>query len=162
MIMKKKVNWFARSAVPVAMMVVFLTAVFFTWTNLSLAAAADQASPAKVRRTHMERTEAHIVNLQNALKITKEQQGLWNDLTQVMRDNAKTLEDLVKVRIDKKNNMNAVEDLKSYSQISEAQVEGMQKFIPAFEALYNSMSDEQKKNADVLFKMGRHGQHKRK
>ena len=160
--MKKKVNLFARPAAPVVVMVVFLAAIFFSWANLSPAAAADQASPAKVRRTHMERTEAHIVNLQNALKITKDQQGLWNDLTQVMRDNAKTLEDLVKVRIDKKNNMNAVEDLKSYSQISEAQVEGMQNFIPAFEALYNSMSDEQKKNADVLFKMGRHGQHKRK
>ena len=158
--MKKKVNQFFRSAVPVVMMVVFLTAFIFTWTSLSM--AADQAVPAKVRRTHMERTEAHIVNLQNALKITKEQEGLWNDLTRVMRDNAKILEDLVKVRIDKKNNMNAVEDLKSYSQISEAQVEGMKKFIPAFEALYNSMSDEQKKNADVLFKVGRHGKHRRK
>ena len=160
--MKKKINLFARPAAPVVVMAVFLAAIFFTWANLSMAAAADQAAPAKVRRTHMERTEAHIVNLQNALKITKEQQGLWNNLTAVMRDNAKTLEDLVKVRIDKKNNMNAVEDLKSYSQISEAQLEGMKKFIPAFEALYNSMSDEQKKNADVLFKMGRHGQHKRK
>jgi hypothetical protein len=160
--MKEKINLFSRSAAPVVVMAVFLAAIFFTWTNLSMAAAADQAAPAKVRRSHVERTEAHIKDLQLALKITKEQQGLWDELTQVMRDNAKILEDLVKARIDKKNNMNAVEDLKSYSQISEAQLEGMQKFIPAFEALYNSMSDEQKKNADVLFKMGRHGQQKKK
>jgi Spy/CpxP family protein refolding chaperone len=162
MIMKEKINLLAHPSAPVVVMAVFLAAIFFTWANLSMAAAADQAAPAKVRRSHVERTEAHIKNLQMALKITKEQQGSWDELTQVMRENAKILEDLIKARIDKKNNMNAVEDLKSYSQISEAQLEGMKKFIPAFEALYNSMSDEQKKNADVLFKMGRHGQHKRK
>ena len=78
--MKKKINLFARQSAPVVVMAVFLAAIIFTWANLSMAAAADQAAPAKVRRTHMERTEAHIVNLQNALKITKEQQGLWNNL----------------------------------------------------------------------------------
>ena len=143
-------------------MAIVLAAIFFTWANLSIATATDQGSPTKVKRSHLERTEARIKDLQNALKITQEQQGLWNALTQVMKDNAKTLEDLAKARTDKSKNMNAVEDLKSYSKFSEANVEGMKKFIPAFEALYNSMSAEQKKNADVLFKMGRHGKHKRK
>ena len=143
-------------------MAVVLATIFFTYTNLSIAASTDPGSPTKVKRSHLERTEARIKDLQNALKITQEQQGLWNALTQVMKDNAKTLEDLAKARADKSKNMNAVEDLKSYSKFSEANVEGMKKFIPAFEALYNSMSAEQKKNADVLFKMGRHGKHKRK
>jgi hypothetical protein len=162
MIMNKKLNWFPLSAAPVLVIAVALTAVFFIWANLSMAASADQNSPAKVRRSHMERTEARIKDLQNALKITPEQQGLWNALTQVMRDNAKKMEELAKARADKSQKMNAVEDLKSYSQFSEANVEGLQKFIPAFEALYNTMSDEQKKNADLLFKMGRHGRHKTK
>ncbi len=160
--MKKKVNRFARPATHLVVMAVFLAVVSFTWANLSLASSADSGSPAKVRRSHLERTEARIKDLQDALKITPEQQGLWNALTQVMKDNAKTLEDLAKARADKSKNMNAVEDLKSYSQFAQAQVEGLQKYIPAFEALYNSMSAEQKKNADVLFKMGRHGRHKRK
>ena len=160
--MGKKVNLFVRSAAPVVVMAVFLAAIFFTWANPSMAASTDQTSPAKVRRSHLERTESRIKDLENALKITPAQQGLWTALTQVMKDNAKTLEDLIKARADKSKNMNAVEDLKSYSQYSEANVEGLKKFIPAFEALYNSMSDEQKKNADVLFKMGRHGKHKTK
>jgi len=179
--MKKKIHRFARPATPVVVMAVFLAAIFFTWTNLSIAASTapgtptkaapavsgkpakatptDAGTPAKVRRSHLERTEARITDLQKALKITPEQQGSWNALVQVMKDNAKDLDDLRKARTEKSKEMNAVEDLKSYSQFSETHVAGMKKFIPAFEALYNSMSDEQKKNADALFKMGRHGKH---
>jgi hypothetical protein len=36
--------------------------------------------------------------------------------------------------------------------VIEAHDAGMKKFIPAFEALYNSMSDAQKKIADSLFR----------
>jgi hypothetical protein len=47
--------------------------------------------------------------------------------------------------------MTALEDLKSYSEIADAHATGLKKFIPAFEALYASMSEEQRKNADSLF-----------
>jgi protein CpxP len=162
MIMEKKVNRWGRSTTHLVIMAVFLAAFSFTWADFSLAASADPGSSPKVRRSHMERTGARIKDLETALKITPEQQGLWKALTQVMMDNAKTMEDLAKARADKSKDMNAVEDLKSYSQFAEAQVEGLKKYIPAFEALYNSMSAEQKKNADVLFKMGRHGRNKKK
>ena len=33
--------------------------------------------------------------------------------------------------------------------------DGIKKFVPVFSALYNSMSDEQKKNSDVMFRGGR-------
>jgi hypothetical protein len=162
MIMEKKIIRFARPATHPAVMTVFLAAILLTWTSFSMAASTDSGSSTKVRRSHLERTEARIKDLQDALKITAEQQGLWNALTQVMKDNAKTLEGLAKARADKSKDMNAVEDLKSYNQFVQTQAEGLKKYIPAFEALYNSMSDEQKKNADVLFKLGRHGKHKRK
>ena len=158
--MNNTLKRFACPATPVV--VVVLTLIFFAWANLSIAASTEAGSSTKVRRSQMERTEARITDLQKALNITPAQQELWKTLTQIMKDNAKTLEDLIKERANKSKNMNAVEDLKSFSRLSEAQVEGMKSFIPAFEALYNSMSDEQKKNADVLFKMGRHGKHKRK
>jgi hypothetical protein len=38
----------------------------------------------------------------------------------------------------------------------------MKKFIPPFEALYASMSDEQKKITDTIFRTERHGKHRRK
>ncbi len=160
--MGKKVNVFVRSAVPVVVIAVFLSVILFAWANHSMAASTGQAAPAKVRRSPVERTDARIKDLEMALKITPAQQESWTALTQVMKDNAKTLEDLIKARADKSKNMNAVEDLKSYLRFSETNVEGLKKFIPAFETLYNSMSDEQKKNADALFKMGRHGKNKKK
>ena len=160
--MKKRSNQFSRPVTHVVVMAIFLAAIFFTWSNLSIASPDESGSSTKVRPSRMERTEARIKDLETALKITPQQQGLWKALTQVMRDNAKALEDLAKARADKSKNMNAVDDLKSYSQFAQAQLEGLQKYIPAFEALYNSMSPEQKKNADALFKMGRHGRHKRK
>lgn len=47
--------------------------------------------------------------------------------------------------------MTAVEDIKSYAEIAGAHADDLKKFAPVFEALYNSMSDEQKKNADTIF-----------
>ena len=61
------------------------------------------------------------------------------------------METLIKARSAHMTAMNAVDDLKSYSEIAEAHADGLKKFIPAFEPLYVSMSDTQKKNADALF-----------
>jgi hypothetical protein len=47
--------------------------------------------------------------------------------------------------------MTAVEDLKAYGEITDVHAEGIKKFVSAFEPLYNSMSDAQKKNADNIF-----------
>ncbi len=53
--------------------------------------------------------------------------------------------------------MTAVDDLKSYGEITEARADGVKKLIPVFSDLYASMSDAQKKEADNLF---RHGERK--
>ena len=59
--------------------------------------------------------------------------------------------------------MDAVDDLRSYEQLTEAQVDGIKKLLPAFETLYASMSDDQKKNADIVFaSFERPGAQKRK
>jgi len=157
--MENKAYRFFRLVTPVA--VVVLAAVLLTWPGLLMAASTDSGAPTTVKRSPVERTDARIKDLENALKITPEQQGAWKALTQVMQDNAKTQEALIKARKENSPNMNALDDIKSYSQIVEAQAEGLKRFIPAFEALYAGMSAEQKKNADVLFKMGRHGKQRK-
>jgi hypothetical protein len=145
-------------------MVTLFTVALFVGANFAGAAEETKNPPAtpKARISKVDRTEGRIKELHSTLKITPAQEEFWNALTQVMRDNAKTMEALSKARAEIATTMNAVEDLKSYGQITEANAEGLKKFIPAFEALYNSMSDEQKKNADVLFKMGRHGKSRRR
>jgi protein CpxP len=99
-----------------------------------------------------DRVEARIKELYTKLKITPAQEELWNNVTQVMRDNAKTMEALIKARSEKAGTMTAVDDLKSYGEIADAHADGIKKFIPVFEPLYASMSDVQKKNADTFFR----------
>jgi len=154
--MKRMAHLFTNPTALVISAVVFFVTIAFAMGNPSPAVSADpaQKTPAKVSK--VDRTEAYIKNLQAQLKITPAQEDLWKKVTEVMRDNAKTMEALHQTRIEKAKTMNTVEDLKSYSEITQAHADGLKKFIPAFEALYASMSDEQKKDADTLFRYGGH------
>jgi len=96
--------------------------------------------------------EARIKDLHKRLKITDAQKPQWDALAQVMRDNAQAMVDLQKQRVADVQSMNAVEVVKSYAEVIQAHADGMKKFIPAFEALYNSLSDAQKKIADSMFR----------
>lgn len=110
-----------------------------------------------------DRVEVRISELRAQINITPAQEDQWGKVVQVMRDNAKTQDALVKLRLEKAKTMTAVEDMKSYGEIAAAHAEGAQKLIPVFEALYNSLSDAQKKDADEAFRHGHrhhHGQHR--
>ena len=96
--------------------------------------------------------ETHIRDLHQKLKITDAQKTQWDALAQVMRDNAQKMAELEKRRAAEAKSMTAVDVVKSYSEVIDAHEDGMKKFIPAFEDLYNSMSDAQKKTADSLFR----------
>ena len=109
-----------------------------------------------------DRVEARVKELHTKLNITPAQEELWNKVAQVMRDNAKTMEALIKARSEKAGAMTAVDDLKSYSEIAEAHADGLKKFIPVFEPLYAGMSDAQKKSADALFRQHAHMKAKHK
>ncbi len=96
--------------------------------------------------------EARIRDLHKKLHITEVQKPQWDALATVMRDNAQVMVDLQKQRAVDSQSMNAVEVIKSYESVIEAHESGMKKFVPPFEALYNTMSDGQKKTADSLFR----------
>ena len=160
--MKRKAYQVAFSATLVVVMVVFLSTIFFANANLSFAASGKKKSSAVVRTSAVEHTEAQIKKLQGALNITEAQKELWNNLNQVMRENAKDMDAFTKDRAENAKTMNSVERMKLHSQITEAHLNQLKKFIPPFEALYASMSDEQKKSADTIFQTGVYGKSKRK
>jgi hypothetical protein len=103
----------------------------------------------------IDRVEARITDLRAKLNITPAQESLWNHVTQVMRENATTMDALRTARAARERTMTAVDDLASYGAIAEAHAAGLRTFIPAFTELYGSMSDAQKQNADAVF----HGRH---
>lgn len=160
--MKRRAYHVAFPATLVVVMVAFLSTIFLTTANPSFAASGKKKSPAVTKTSAVEHTEARIVELQGALKITGDQEPLWSNLTLVMRDNAKNMDALTKDRAENQKTMNAVERMKFHSQITEARSDQLKKFIPPFEALYTSLSDEQKKTADTLFRTGKHGKHRMK
>ena len=156
--MKRMAHQFTNPTALVISAVAFLVTIAFAVANPSHAVSADPAQKPPAKVSKVDRTEARIKDLQAKLKITPAQEELWNKVTQVMRDNAKTMEGLIKARSEKAKTMTTVEDLKSYSEITQAHADGLKNFIPVFEALYASMSDDQKKDADTLF---RHGEHRK-
>jgi len=115
-------------------------------------AGTHPRSGAKAARSRVDDVEARITMLHATLNITPAQEALWTNVTQVMRDNAKTMDALTTARVDQAKTMNAVEDLKSYTEITKAHTEGLTKFLPAFEALYASMSEAQKAEANTMFR----------
>ena len=126
---------------------------------LAQAAPAAPAVKTRVRATAskastIDNVEARIKDLHARLKITPAQEDLWNNATQVMRDNANTMDALRRARSEKAATMTAVDDFTSYAEITEAHADGIKKFVPVFSALYDSMSDAQKKNADTIFRRG--------
>lgn len=119
-------------------------------TSLTLASGAAFSAPS----TPQDRVEARIQNMHAKLHITPAQEDQWNKVAQVMRDNSSAIEPLIQDRADHAKTMTAVDDLKSYGEITDAHADGIHKFTPVFTALYASMSDEQKKQADILFHQG--------
>jgi hypothetical protein len=152
--MKRKAYQVAFPVTFVVVMVAFLSTVFFANANLSFAILSKKKSSAVPRISAVDYTEVRIRQFQGALKITDAQKKLWNNLIQVMRGNAIDMDTLTEDRIENTKNMNAVEHMKFHSQIIEAHANQLKKFIPAFEALYTSMSDEQKKITDTTFRTG--------
>jgi hypothetical protein len=140
-------------------MVAFLSAIFSANANPSFAASGTKKSAAVARTSAVDHTESRIKQLQDALKITEAQEVLWNNFTQVMRENAKEMDALTKDSSENTKTMNAVEYMKFHNQITEARLGQQKKLIPPFEALYTGMSDEQKKITDSIFRTGKHGKH---
>jgi len=123
--------------------------------------AADEAAPAGHHHNHMaaETIDTRISHLHDKLHITEAQAAQWNTVAQTMRDNEKAGADLAKEKRQNAATMTAVEDLRAYQQIAEAHAEGVKKLAVSFEALYDTMSPEQKAAADEVFREHKRQQH---
>ena len=122
-----------------------------------LLAQADAAATAKPHKSHQERVEERIKRLHEQLKITSAQEPQWSAVAQAMRDGAQSMDAAIKQRIEARGS-SAIDELKAYQGIIDAHAQEVQKLIPPFQALYDTMSDDQKKTADELFAHSRRAQ----
>jgi hypothetical protein len=114
-------------------------------------AQAKEASTSRDERL-AEASEARIKELRGSLQITAAQESLWNNVAQIMRDNAATFRANVPDRSTGPDTSTAVDDLKAFQIIADEHANGLRKLIPAFEALYASMTPAQQKHADGVFR----------
>jgi 5,10-methylenetetrahydrofolate reductase len=97
------------------------------------------------------RVEARIAQLHSLLHITAAEQGRWDAFTAIMRQNAAHTDDILALRGDP-SKRTALEDMGNYTAIAVAHAADMQKLLPAFEDLYNSMSPQQQRQTDAVFR----------
>ncbi|MFH1134520.1 MAG: Spy/CpxP family protein refolding chaperone [Pseudomonadota bacterium] len=142
------------------LMVIFLSAAFLVNASFSLAGSTTtKGSPTEIT-TAVDYATNRIERLHAALKITADQKEPWDNLAAIMLENAKEMDERTKDRIVTPKPMNAVEEMKLHYEIFQINLEQQKKLIPVFEALYNSLSDQQKEIADVIFLTGRHGKYR--
>jgi hypothetical protein len=154
-IMRQTSNRFTHSAArSVAAVALFTTLAFAVSPALA-------AQPVAAKASSGDRVEVRIKNMHATLKITHEQEEQWGKVAHVMRENAKAMDTLTEARFKNVKTMNAIDDLKSYGEITDAHADGIKRFTPVFATLYTSMSDAQKNRADDLFRHGAHGKSKK-
>src|ERR1051326_8218702 len=120
----------------------------------TMAQTAEPKPPAAAAATSSkpETVEQRIVSLKASLNITADQEKKWDAVAGAMRENASAMDKLITAkRAQKATSMTAVDDLKTYQEFSQAHLDGLKNLIPDFKALYDSMSAEQKANADQVF-----------
>jgi protein CpxP len=113
---------------------------------------AGQQQPA----SRDQQVEAQLKQLQQELAITDAQKAQFDAFGQVMRSNAQAMDSAMQQE-QQNPPKNAVDDLKSVQHLAETQLDGLKRLVPAFQALYDSLSDQQKKKADTVFGRSQEG-----
>ena len=116
------------------------------------AAASPLAGHPVPGKNAEERVERRIKELHGQLQITPAEEPQWNEFAQAMRENARDMDQAFVQRAQQFPTMNAVQNMQSYEQLSEAHAQRVQKLVPAFQKLYDAMPDAQKRVADQVFR----------
>ncbi|TDA43497.1 Spy/CpxP family protein refolding chaperone [Burkholderia pyrrocinia] len=128
------------------------------------AAAAASAPSAEQRAArHEARVEQRIKYLHDQLKITSAQEPQWKTFADTMRENGETMGRLYRDRMAK-HDVSALDDMKQYAELSQANADGAKKLSDAFAPLYASFPAEQKALADTTFRswLNHGGEHRGK
>jgi periplasmic protein CpxP/Spy len=101
-------------------------------------------------RGPMADVEGRISELHKQLQITPAEEPQFNAYADVMRQNAQAMQELFAQRAQN-TDRSAIGQLRWYAKLSAAHAEAVGKLVGPFDALYQSMSDQQKKMADAVF-----------
>ena len=151
------------ASVAVAALLCLPTAALAQSSQAPASAAPEGARPAAAQPSPLaghpaagknaeERVEQRIKELHAQLRITAAERPQWDQFVQVMRENARDMDQAWLQRVDQFQSMNALQNMQSYEQIAEQHAQHLQKLVPAFQSLYNAMPDQQKQLAHQVFR----------
>jgi periplasmic protein CpxP/Spy len=118
----------------------------------SAAASSPMPSRAAPGSDVEQRVEEHIRELHAQLRITPAEKPQWDRFANVMRDNARDMDQQFTMRREQFSTMNALQNMQSYERIADAHAQHLQQLVPAFENLYNAMPESQKRLTDRVFR----------
>jgi periplasmic protein CpxP/Spy len=113
--------------------------------------AKMSGAPGTAASPRGETVEQRITTLHRELKITADQEKDWNAVAQSMRDNANNMQQLVDQTHNQGGQTTALDDLDTYQKFAQGHADGVKNLIGPFTTLYNEMTPDQKKNADLVF-----------
>lgn len=116
------------------------------------AAASPLVSHPTTGATAEQRVEQHIRELHAQLKITPTEEPQWQQFANVMRDNARGMDQEFGQRMQQFPTMTALQNMESYQRLAELHAQDLQKLVPAFSNLYNAMPEQQKLLTDRMFR----------
>ena len=116
------------------------------------AASSPMAGHPVPGKNAQERVEHRISELHAQLRITPAERQQWDQLAEVMRENARDMDQVVIQRAQQVQSMDALQNMQSYEQMAKAHAQHVEKLVTAFKTLYDTMPDQQKRVADQVFR----------
>jgi periplasmic protein CpxP/Spy len=99
-----------------------------------------------------QRVEQHIRELHAQLRITPAEEPQWQQFANVMRENARSMDQEFSQRMQQFPTMTALQNMQSYQRLADLHAQDMGKLVPAFADLYNAMPEQQKLVTDRVFR----------
>jgi hypothetical protein len=151
--MSYAIGWAARTAAVLGFAAAFAAlspgaAADARTPDIRLAQAAPSATAAPAAGDAQNEREA--ADLHKKLHITPAQRPLFDAVVKVMQQNTQEMEALMQQNPPGRHR-NALDELRTQAQAAQTEAAGLQRLLPAFQALYESLSEAQKSAADHVF-----------
>jgi protein CpxP len=95
--------------------------------------------------------EGQLAEVKKRLSITAAQEPQFDQFATIVKQNAQTMEALMQKATAQGAQQNAVEGLRTAASFAQTEADNLKRLVPALEALYASLSEQQKRAADKLF-----------
>lgn len=123
------------------------------WAQTTVTTDATSTTTAQQAGSPRERVEQRIADMHATLHITAAQEPEWDRFSQVMLDNAQAMDAMRTQKADNAATATAAQIIQTYADVAQQHAQNVAKLSTAFQPVYASLTAEQKKAADNMFRM---------